>query len=71
MPRKIKMKIDDAKMKEHWEMHRKMMGCKMLVLGALVLANAYWNVVSWANFIGIMLVLAGIMKLAGHCKCKK
>ena len=68
MPRKMKM--DDISMQEHWKMHKKMMGCKMLVLGILVLANTYWNVFSWANFIGIILIIAGVMKLAGHCKCK-
>jgi uncharacterized membrane protein HdeD (DUF308 family) len=68
MPRKMKM--DDAKMQEHWKMHKKMMGCKMLVLGALVLANTYWSVVNWANFIGIVLVVAGILKLVKPCNCK-
>lgn len=62
------MKIDDAKMKEYWKMHRKMMGYKMLVLGVLVLANNYWSVVSWPNFIGIVAVIAGIVKLTGCCK---
>jgi uncharacterized membrane protein HdeD (DUF308 family) len=68
MPRKMKM--DDAKMQEHWKMHKKMMGCKILVLGALVLANTYWSVVNWANFIGIVLVVAGILKLVKPCNCK-
>lgn len=59
------------KMDEHWKMHKKMMGCKMLVLGALVLANAYWNIFNWANFIGWILVIAGLVKLVGYsCKCK-
>jgi uncharacterized membrane protein HdeD (DUF308 family) len=70
MPRKMKMNMDDAKMHEYWAMHKKMMGCKMLVLGALVLANSYWNVVSWTNFIGIVLAVAGIAKLVGCGKCK-
>ena len=63
MPRKMKMDMNDAKMQEHWKMHKKMMGCKMLVLGILVLANAYWSVVNWAAFIGIILALGGICKL--------
>jgi len=63
MPRKMKMKMDDAKMQECWKMHKKCMGWKMLVLGILVLANSYWNVVDWATFIGGILAIAGILKL--------
>ena len=69
MPRKIKG--DDAKMQEHWKMHKKMMAWKMLVLGLLVLANSMWNVVSWANFIGILLAISGLAKLIMPCKCCK
>jgi uncharacterized membrane protein HdeD (DUF308 family) len=54
MPRNVKM--------DKGCMH-KMMGWKMLVLGVLVLANNYWNVVSWVNFIGGILAIAGILKL--------
>jgi len=70
MPRKKKM--DDAKMQEHWKMHKKMMGCKMLVLGVLVLANNYWKVVDWTAFIGGLLVIAGVMKMIApmHGCCK-
>ena len=67
MPKKM---MDDAKMQEHWKMHKKMMGWKMLVLGALVLANTKWNVVSWPNFIGGILAIAGILKLVVCGKCK-
>ena len=63
--------MNDAQMQEHWKMHKKMMGCKMLVLGALILANTYWNVVSWANFIGGILVIAGLVKLVKPCNCCK
>jgi len=66
MPKRMNMKMDE----EHWKMHKKMMGCKMLVLGILVLANTYWNVVNWANFIGGILAIAGILKLIRPCKCK-
>jgi len=59
------MKMDE----KHWKMHKRCMGWKMLVLGLLVLANSYWNVVSWANFIGIVLAAAGIFKLS--CRCGK
>ena len=56
---------------EHWKAHKKMMAWKMLVLGLLVLANSAWGVVSWTNFIGILLAIAGILKLLGPCcKCK-
>jgi len=58
-------------MQEHWKMHKKWMGWKMLVLGALVLANAKWNTLSWPNFIGTIVILAGLSKLMMSCKsCK-
>ena len=66
-----KMKMDEAKMQEHWKMHKKMMSWKMLVLGLLVLANATWNVVSWATFIGGLLAIAGLCKLVIPCNCCK
>lgn len=43
-------------------MHKKK-GAMMLVLGLLILANAYWSVLSWAMFIGWIAVIAGIIKL--------
>ncbi|MBI4439845.1 hypothetical protein HY638_02645 [Candidatus Woesearchaeota archaeon] len=50
----------------------KCMGAKALVLGILVLLNAYLAVVDWAVFVGIILVLGGIMRMAmpvcPHCK---
>jgi len=45
-------------------------GTKMIVLGLIVLANAYWNFLSWATLIGILLILAGIIKFAMPCRCK-
>lgn len=47
----------------HWVMHKKMKGVEMLVLGALVLANAYWGFLGWPWFIGGAFVLGGILKL--------
>jgi len=38
-------------------------GVMALVLGLLILANAYWSIVSLANFVGIILVIAGLVKL--------
>ncbi|MFA5070823.1 MAG: hypothetical protein WC511_00440 [Candidatus Pacearchaeota archaeon] len=38
-------------------------GFAMLVLGALVLGNAYWVWLSWPLFIGWLLVLAGFLKM--------
>jgi len=38
-------------------------GVMMIVLGLLVLANAYWSILSWAMFVGIIFVLAGIAKM--------
>jgi uncharacterized membrane protein HdeD (DUF308 family) len=43
-------------------MHRKTAGI-MLVLGLLVLANVYWPVFTWGEFIGGVLVLGGLLKL--------
>ena len=56
MPKKMEMK-------EGWAMHKKHMGTKMLILGALILINAYWMVVGWDYFVGIVLALAGFVKL--------
>lgn len=58
---------------EHSGMHKKMMkmiGCKMLVLGILVLGNVYWPMLTWPAFIGWVLVVAGISKLAFPYCCK-
>lgn len=38
-------------------------GTMMLVLGLLVLANAYWNVLDWAMFIGLVLAVGGLAKM--------
>ena len=38
-------------------------GVAMLVLGLLVVANAYWMFLDWATFIGALLVLGGLLKL--------
>lgn len=74
MARRRHMKGDMA-MEEgsakHWMMHKKMMGGKMIILGALVIANAYWGLLNWPLFIGGVLILAGISKFAmpacRHC----
>jgi len=39
-------------------------GWMMIVLGVLVLLNVYLALVDWATFVGLILVLAGIVKLA-------
>jgi len=49
--------------KQMCEIH-KGKGTMMLVLGLLVLANAYWNVTSWPIFIGAVLAIGGICKMA-------
>ena len=41
--------------------------CK-IVLGALVLANAYWPTVSWPVFIGTMIIIAGIAISMHKCE---
>jgi uncharacterized membrane protein HdeD (DUF308 family) len=39
-------------------------GVCALVLGLLILANAQWAIVSWPIFVGIIVALAGLVKLA-------
>ena len=59
------MMMDDSMIKKHMKWH----GAKMLILGLLVLANVYWPTVDWFTFVGIILVLGGLMKLMMPC-CK-
>ena len=70
MPRKMSKDMM-AMHGDHHGMH-KGMGLKMLILGLLVAANSYWNVVDWGIFIGAMLAIGGICKMimCGAC-CKK
>jgi len=49
--------------KEMMSMH-KGKGWMLLVLGILVLLNVYLVTLDWATFIGVILVLAGLVKLA-------
>ncbi|MDO8516681.1 MAG: hypothetical protein Q7S33_01010 [Nanoarchaeota archaeon] len=44
-------------------MHKGLMGTKMLVLGLLIIANAYWMVMSWAYFIALIVIIAGLSKM--------
>jgi len=39
------------------------MGTKALILGLLILINAYWAHIGWDYFIGIIFVLMGLVKL--------
>jgi len=45
---------------------------KLLVLGVLVLLNSVWDIVSWGIFIGVILLLVGVLKLlkpvCPHCQ---
>ena len=51
---------------------RKCWGIKMFILGVLILLNAYFNVVSWAVFIGAVLALKGLISMIwSKCSCKK
>ena len=47
-------------------------GAMMLLLGILVLLNANYSLVSWAVFIGIILLIKGlkyiVMPCCPHCK---
>lgn len=57
----------------HEGMHgmHKMKGVGMLILGLLILANAYWGFLTWAAFIGILFVLGGLLKFLMPCKKDK
>lgn len=46
---------------EHWHKYK---GLGMLVFGLLVVANDYFGILDWAAFIGVLLVLGGLLKLA-------
>jgi len=43
--------------------HKKMWAGKMLVLGIVVLLNAAYAFIRWDYLIGILLVLAGLVKM--------
>lgn len=58
MPVKKEMAMDFEKFVKY----NKHKGMRMLILGLLVLANAYWSIVGWEWFAGIILVLAGLYK---------
>ncbi len=55
----------------HEEMWHKYKGVGMLVLGLLILANVYWELFSWAAFIGGLLALAGFLKLVMPTKKRR
>lgn len=56
----------------HDEMHgHKYKGVAMLVLGLLVLANAYWSYFKWGVFFGALLALGGLLKLLMPCKKRR
>ena len=43
-------------------------GWGMLILGLLVLGNAYYSWMGWPYFIGALAVIKGVMKMFGPCK---
>jgi len=47
----------------HEGMWHKGKGAGMLVLGLLILANAYFAVADWWTFFGALLALTGLVKL--------
>ncbi len=45
-------------------------GVQTMVVGALVVANTYWNWFAWPMFIGALLVIAGAIKMIKpSCGC--
>ena len=63
------MKVS-KEMGEMHSKHMKMWGLKMIILGLLVLANAYWLILDWSLFIGVILIIAGLAKLLMPSCCK-
>jgi len=45
-------------------------GWPMLIVGALVLGNAYWPTFSWPVFIGWLAVIGGLSKMMAPCSYK-
>ena len=43
--------------------HHKGKGVMLLVLGLLVFGNAYYSVLSWGMFVGLVMIIAGLVKL--------
>ena len=43
--------------------HKKHMGIALLVLGILILANDYYDVLTWIQFWAAILIIAGLKKL--------
>lgn len=51
-------------------MCHKCKGISLLVVGAVVIANHYLDMVKWPLLIGALLVLGGVMKMVKpHCGC--
>jgi len=48
---------------EHMQMHKKKKGAMMLILGLIILINAYWPFISWWGLLGLVVALAGLKKL--------
>jgi len=53
----------DEMIYHHCGEHKKWMGAKLIILGLLILANAYWIVMDWGMFIGLIVAIAGFFKL--------
>lgn len=69
--RMIKSMMDrkDMKMMRMMKMKCMYMAFGFIILGALILANTYWTLLSWSAFVGWIFVLAGLWKLLMHNKC--
>jgi uncharacterized membrane protein HdeD (DUF308 family) len=48
---------------EESQMDTRGKGFALIVLGALVLGNIYWFMMSWPVFVGWLFVLAGVLKV--------
>jgi len=54
---------------DHAQMHLKYKGWKLVILGLLILINFAWINWDWWVFVGVIFVLAGILKLTGKSVC--
>ena len=53
-------------MAEDYMMHHGFKTTMLLVVGLLIITNAYWGFLTWDFFIGGLLVLFGVIKLFMH-----
>ncbi len=68
MVKKMMRKMDKKRAMSSMKGHDMYVGVPILILGALILSNVYWQLFSWPAFVGWVLLLAGFLKLIMHKK---